>query len=315
MRWKGVGWNEALAWCAREAESSRRSGACTLPGPEPAPGSSPMKFVFGTGSPVDRRGRGMTRNRLCSRELGRLDRLASLGVLSWQWKRILRRYEAVLAKLPAMEKWAFELGWREAGHCANADGLAPKGRLHAKTSDLNTETAAAAATPREIPGKKNGIGASTPARHRVTDAPVAGRAAQGDRRMRDQNTEAAARAARSEAPKKKNGVRTRTSRVAKSKERPRAGSESRESARGQQKGEDPRAAPAFRRRDAEGADPGDRMAATFGPQLSLRRSRQKDGPDGRIGEGRERGAPLLGQSLNQNQPWSPVAACKSRGAC
>jgi hypothetical protein len=143
-----------------------------------------------------------------------------MGASYWQWKRIIQRYEAVLAKLPAIEKWAFELGWREAGHCANAGGLAaPRRHLGAKINNLNNETAETAATACEIPRKKNGIGTSTP--HRAINALDAGTRTQGDRKMRDRNTEATAGAASSpEAPKKKRGPGTRTPRATKAKGRP-----------------------------------------------------------------------------------------------
>jgi hypothetical protein len=142
-----------------------------------------------------------------------------MGASLWHWKRIIGRYEAVLAKLPAIEKWAFELGWREAGHCANAGGLAPQRHLDTKINNLNTETAAAVAMAREIPRKKNGIGTSTP--HRAINALVAGTATQGDKKMKERNTEATAGAASSpEAPEKKRGAGTRTPRATKAKGRP-----------------------------------------------------------------------------------------------
>ena len=68
-------------------------------------------------------------------------------------------------------------------------------------------------------------------------------------------------------------------------------------ARGQQERQDPGTAEAVRRRDPEGTDEGDRLAAAFGPGFSLGRGRQKDGADRQLDQERGRRAPLLGEGL------------------
>jgi hypothetical protein len=69
------------------------------------------------------------------------------------------RHHAVVAKLPSIEKWAFDLGCREAGYCVNAGGPGPKDRLHTKK---NTKTAETPAMEREMPRKKTGFRTRTP---------------------------------------------------------------------------------------------------------------------------------------------------------
>jgi hypothetical protein len=76
-----------------------------------------IEFGFSLTSPDRRQGRGIRQNSPCSRYFERLDQLADLGAGSRRWKEAGRRYDAVIAKLPEIEKWAFCLGRREADDC------------------------------------------------------------------------------------------------------------------------------------------------------------------------------------------------------
>jgi hypothetical protein len=113
-----------------------------------------MKIIFSTSSPGDRESTHTRRNHSCPRELQHLDQLADLGALFWQENRSVRRSQSVVAELPAIDEWAFELGCREAGRCGNQGGPEAESPLDNNINKLKTKAGEAAAMERDMPRKK-----------------------------------------------------------------------------------------------------------------------------------------------------------------